>query len=266
MKHTAFSLSLIFCSVIFLHHSLFAQWDQYEAVWQGSPGRMMVNLDFEETTVIEPLVFLLEIEQRALTCTSEGYPKADELPRFEATINAVLSLIQSEYSSTSVGRFFYQCMVKDYIYVSDTVNLRQELESLKDVSFSIKLREDRDHKVYSSFIYPDDFLMQTMVNGKIIRVLRAEAYDLDKKSTLTHFASFASDEERKKYRRFVQEQNFEVLDLDRIEDSPLPYRITFSRKDQLDLEKLSNITLRLHQKAEFLVGSYDGWEIELVEK
>jgi len=46
-------------------------------------------------------------------------------------------------------------------------------------------------------------------------------------------------------------------------EKALPYIISFNRKDKLHLERLSNITLRLHQKSKSLEGSYDGWEIEI---
>lgn len=232
---------------------------------------MIVHMDFNEDRNIGELHYLLEVTQNSIACDPMGFPNHEEMTGFESTMNTIDTNIRQDLAGMNVGRFIYQCQVKDYFYLEDTVGVASILNSLQKNHLTVnhfryKLKEDKDHKVYSELIYPDDYLLQTMVNGKIIQMLEREKFDFNNKASLKHTASFASDEDRTKYRRFIQEQNFRVLELDKAEANPLPYIIQFSRNDKLQLEALSNITLRLHQKATFLNGSYEGWEIELEEQ
>lgn len=254
--------------ITFLLFSLVAtqaigQWDQYEAVWRGKPGKMLVNMDAISLSPIAELPFLLEVTQRSLQCDEQGYPTQRELIKSDESAIIIDSLLSKKTYVKNVGRLTYQCDIKDYYYLQDTLSVKKTLQPYLSANSKYKIIDDPEWKVYEDFIYPDDYLIQTMDNSKIIKVLRREGIDLESKTMLTHYASFASDVDRNKFRRFLIEQNFKVEEQQHDESNPLPYLITFSRNDNLQLEQLSNITLRIFQRSKSLNGVYDGWEIEL---
>lgn len=245
--------------------NLSAQWDEYEAVWKGKPGTMLVNMDLKELAPIAKLKYLLEVSQSVRECDENGYPTRDELNWSDLIALRIDSIISTRSYIENVGRLTYQCEIKEYYYLEDTTGLTNYLSDYFSVSVNFKIVEDEKWKVYKDFIYPDDYLIQTMDNRKIIGVLHREGYDLEKKSKLTHFASFASEEDRNKFRRFLTEQNFKIVEMDTDETAALSYIVSFSRSDKLLLGQLSNITLRVHQRAKSLNGIYEGWEIEIEE-
>ena len=55
--------------------------------------------------------------------------------------------------------------------------------------------------------------------------------------------------------------NFKIGDMAEDDTREYAHLISFSRKDRLDVEKLSNTTLRLDQRALSLDGRYEGWEV-----
>lgn len=257
LKHLLF---LVFLS---LSTILSAQWDIYEASWDNMPGRMMVHMDWGLQAPLAELPFIFETQMIVDRCT-DGFPVGDEYGKLDTATMIINQLIGNQSYVEHVGKLYYQCMVKDFFYVQDTSGLKASLADY-DPLIRTKVFKDAEWKVYKDFIYPDPFLEQTMINGKIINQLGATGVDSEVKLPLTHFASFASSSDMKKYQTFVLEQNFEVVSKETLEEGFLPHRIYFSRKDKPKLEQLSNITLRLTQRAEFLEGSYGGWAIAIEE-
>ena len=243
--------------------SLNAQWDQYEAIWENEPGIMSVNLDVKKIAPVEELVFLLEITQTGEQCDNNGILIESDLSSSEDIAVDVDSILSTAMYVEDVGRLLYQCQSKDYYYIQDSAVAYQILEALYGLSLDYKIIEDKKWKVYQEFIYPDDFLFQTMINKRIFNELHAADYNFEEKALLQHLASFSSEEDRHDYRRFLIQNNYKIVEMTTSAEEALSYVISFSRKDKLHLERLSNITLRLDQKAISLAGSYDGWGIEL---
>lgn len=240
-----------------------AQWGQYEATWENEPGIMSVNLDVKKIAPVAELAFLLEITQSGEECDENGLLVNVDLSSSEKKAVDVDSILSTAMYVEDVGRLLYRCQSKDYYYIQDSAVAFQVLEALYGLSLDYKIIEDKSWKVYEEFIYPDDFLVQTMINKRIFNQLHEEAYNFEEKALLQHFASFSSEEDRHDYRRFLIQNNYKIGEMTTNAEEAQSYVISFSRKDKLHLERLSNITLRLDQKAISLAGSYDGWGIEL---
>ncbi len=255
------NISLVYSVLTYSSGNLNGQWNQYSAVWEGKPGTMMVNMDLHDLAPSPDLGHLVEISNLIYNCDEQGYPAPAEMQRvetqFEDIHNELTALTYTEYA----GRFIYQCVIKDYLYMNDTTGVKNLLDERTGINSEYKIKRDPDWKIYMDFMYPDDYLVQTMVNGKIIKILEKEGFDLSSRIALKHFAGFPSEHARNKYRTFLLEQNFKIIDRSETQDE-FPFQISFSRKDRLYIDQLSNITLRLHKKAEFLEGKYEGWEVE----
>ncbi len=243
--------------------SLSAQWGQYEATWENEPGIMSFNQDIKKLAPIDELPFLLEVAQSGIECDDNGLLIGDDLRLSEERALDIDSILSTAMYVEDVGTLLYQCEVKNYYYIQDSVVAYQILEALYGLSLDYKILRDKDWKVYLELIYPDDFLLQTMINKRAFNQLHDEGFSFKEKVLLEHFASFSSEEDRHEFRRFLIQNNYKILDNTLDSKAALPYVISFSRKDMLHLERLSNITLRLHQKALSIEGSYDGWGVEL---
>ena len=243
--------------------SLHAQWGQYEATWENEPGIMSVNLDIKKLAPVRELSFLLEVTQRGIECDDNGILGGEDLSLSEERAVDIDSILSTAMYVEDVGTLLYQCEIKNYYYIQDSAVAYQILEALYGLSIDYKIVEDKRWKVYLEVIYPDDFLLQTMIKKRTFNQLHAEGFNFEEKTLLEHFASFSSEEDRHDYRRFLIQNNYKIIDNSLDPKAAHPYVISFSRKDMLHLERLSNITLRLHQKAISLAGTYGGWGVEL---
>jgi len=154
----------VFIILILITADLCGQWDQYEATWDNEPGVMSVNLDIKRLAPIEELAFLLEITQDAIDCNDDGLIVGDELRATEKIATDIDSILSTAMYVEDVGRLLYRCKVKDYIYIQDSTVTDQALEALYGLSLNYKILNDKSWRVYQEFIYPDDFLIQTMIN------------------------------------------------------------------------------------------------------
>jgi len=157
-------------------------------------------------------------------------------------------------------------MVREYFYVRDTLGIdrRLRIHSL-DRSYSYEIIEDKEWLGYLEFLYPDDFLIQTMINGRVVSQLEQEGDDVTKKRKVTHFAGFSSESNRKEFRSFIEGKGFFVSEQYYDKKEVLPYYLIFYRRDPVEILLISEITLLLAREAQDYYGSYDGWETEVPE-
>jgi len=247
--------------LLLLSSHLTSQWDSYEAVWQGQPGLMMVQMDLHDHAPYLELPHLLEISQTSLDCDPQGYPSSIFVQESEDLISNVDSSLSKRQYVENAGRLIYQCKVRDYFYVQDSAEVAQWLSNNAPSYIDYQFKLDPEWKVYMDFIYPDDYLVQTMINGRILKTLENEGFLIQDKTLLSHYATFDSVADLLDYRNFLIGLNYKIEDISESDEEEVPSMITFSRKDRLVIDKLSNTTLRLHQRALSLSGSYDGWEI-----
>ena len=234
-----------------------AQWLEYSAKWEDRPGKMQAFMDVDRVTYKDRLHFIVELSYEVAPCDDQGYPDGEDyLAAQDEVINSDVEKLLRTKAGLSVGRFYYQCKAKEYIYMSDTAQVTKDFEG-------VKIIYDPEWKVYHSFIKPDEYLEQTAINAPVIELLEQEGYDLSSKSTLIHSSRFASEADRRVFETFIKELNFRVVSTEDDRKEALPYRLIYSRDDTLINDQLSNITLRLHQRTVSLGGAYQGWEIEV---
>lgn len=243
--------------------SCMAQWDSYEATWEGNPGLMMVSMEQHKYAPYAELPYILVITQATLDCNEQGYPSEDFVEESELLIRTIDSALSEELYVQDVGRLLYRCSSRDYIYVADSTSTHHWIKQHMPGRFEFQIVHDSEWKLYRDFIYPDDYLLQTMVNGRLLKQIEGEGLRISDKTLLSHYASFPTIDELHDFRRFLIGSNYKIVEITEVEDDPLTHHIRFSRKDKLAVDKLSNTTLRLHRRALSLDGSYDGWEIAL---
>ena len=245
-----------------------SQWNQYEAIWEEHPGRMQVNMDIHRIAPLPDRPYLLEYSKQLIDCDDNGFPEYQNDAQIEIDVSKLIQQLEQSRLVVHAGRFYYQCIAKDYIYVSDTTGIGEIVGSEFGLRSNSKIVQDPDWNIYFDFIYPDAYLKQTMNNRLVIDALLLEEFDFSKKHLLTHFAAFSDQYDRRKYRTFLLELNFKILEESESievgdEGNDPSFMIKFTRKDKVNLERLSNITLRLDTRAHSLSGAYLGWQIEL---
>ncbi len=245
---------------------MFSQWDTYQAVWEGKPGSVLVNMDWRRFAPVEELSFLLVVESEVDSCITNGFgttKSRDRIVKQNQTIDSLLSLYTY---LESVGTFSHDCKMIEYYYLRDTLDLHQRMRMHSiDNNYSFEVIEDKEWLGYLDFLYPDDFLIQTMINGRVVAQLVEQGDNVTKRRKVTHFAGFSSEKNRKDFRSYIEGEGFFVKKEHYDTKEVLPYYLTFYRRDPLGILAISEITLSLSQEAQEYYGSYDGWESDIKE-
>ncbi|MFT4565280.1 MAG: hypothetical protein ACI9FN_000232 [Saprospiraceae bacterium] len=245
---------------------VFSQWDTYQAIWEGKPGSVLVNMDWSRFAPAEDLTFLLVVETEVDSCNSNGFgsiQSSNQITKQNQSLDSLLSLYTY---LESVGTFSHDCKIREYYYLRDTLGIAQRLRIHSfDRDYSYEVIEDKEWLGYLDFLYPDDFLIQTMINGRVIAQLVQQGDDVTKRRKVTHFAGFSSERNRKDFRSYIEGQGFFVSKEHYDTKEILPYYITFNRRDPLEISGISEITLHLALEAQEYYGSYDGWETEITD-
>lgn len=253
--------------LLLLINTLDAQWDTYQATWEGKPGTVVMNMDWQRYAPVAELPYLLVVETHVDTCNSFGYGDPSSLNQIDAQNEVVDSVLSLYTYIESVGTLSHDCRVSEYYYLNDTSGVRSLLDIvLVNSGSAISLIKDEEWIGYLDFLYPDAFLIQTMVNRKVIDQFVEAGDDTSLDREIKHFAGFSSEDSRKRYKSIVLSQGFTSIEEGYDNNEILPYRLLFRRQDDLQLLNISALTLKLTQEANKNYGSYDGWEAEIIPR
>lgn len=248
-----------------------AQWDQYFAQWEGKPGSMLVKMDLLDQAPKSDYPYLIAVGVTFDDCTEDGMPSNLIYPQLTALSEKLESYVSIQYDALLVGTFTHDCSRMDYFYAKDTLTVNEFLGTFfktNGIEFVplIYMSRDEDWQYYKEVIYPDDYLMEYMMNRKLIEELVTKGDDISKARKIEHWAYFNTAEERDRYRMIVLERGFKEEGTGKLNADERPYFYHFSRRDKPEIEYISELTEKLQMEAGKLGGHYDGWECELVNK
>lgn len=255
--------SCLIVVIIVTFNSTHAQWDYYEAMWEGKPGSVLINMDWKQYAPVDDLPYLLETIDTIQSCSNGKMNDVTDLDRIEKRGEQVDSIVSLVTYLQNVGTMTHNCVVRNYYYINDSTGVTKALDNISLSTSAFRILSDPLWKGYLDFLYPDAYLMQTMVNAKTIKQLISAGDDPSKSRWINHFAGFTSEPDRNRYRIFLIEQGFRIEEESYDLEALYPYEMTFSRKDQVAVSWISDITLRLNRKASELNGVYNGWETEV---
>ncbi len=247
-----------------------AAWDVYLARYDEGVGSTTLNMDLIKVAPKKQLPFLVVTGVTFKNCTDDGLPNPEQLDTLYVISDEVVNAIANLTSSEHAGSFTYQCDKLDYIYVSDTLEIRSalvELYSSKHAGYEYYTRIERDEKweAYTTFLYPSDDIQDHMSNAKVLEQLEASGDDLSKPRKIEHFMSFKDEQGRARFETFAIKNGFEIENRSKQEEGNFKYAVVISRIDSVDIESLSELTLLLRRRIE-RDGTYDGWESPVVKE
>ncbi|WP_062542553.1 DUF695 domain-containing protein [Rufibacter tibetensis] len=240
-------------------------WDVYLAQYEKGAGSTTLDMSLIKTAPHQQFPFLVITGVTYSECRNDGFPEKLEFDKLYDISDNVEQIIKSTTLSRMAGTFTYNCERLDYIYVQDTLNLREKLTELYASKFKsykpyINIRLDQAWEAYTSFLYPNPIIQEYMSNEKVLNQLRLAGDALDKPRPIDHWLYFNNNKERALFIKYALEEKFKIVNKATIEDSKLPYQLHISRTDSADSQSINNITIQLKNKALELNGNYDGWE------
>ena len=245
-------------------------WDVYMAQYEKGVGSTLINMSLKEYAPTKEFPFLLTTGVKLIKCSEDGLPTKNEFEVLYQISDKMKSLIDSKSKNKSAGTFSYQCERLDYYYLTDTIGIRQLLESayqkgFPNYKYSINIKNDKDWEAYLTFLYPNEETYEYMSNQKVILNLTKEGDDLSKPRQVDHWLFFQTEADRNKFIPYVVKEKFKVESKKFVNDAKLKYQLQISRIDNVNIDSISKITIELRKKAKELNGEYDGWETFVIK-
>lgn len=269
MKHiTPIAILLMLASLI--SYAQEPRWKTYTTQFDAGPATISLNMDLIYSPPKREFPFLLIMELTTGNCQENGLPKFEALE----TLNSVSEKVEEALSELTpnmlVGSFTYQCRKQDYFYTTDTTGVRQLLVNLfeefaQNHPYQITLEADHSWETYREFLYPNDLIEERIANREILKGLSQEGDKLDEPRMVDHWLYFPHDSARKSFIEYAKSQGFKIKKTQNTKGDDYPFSVMISRRDPMDVNAISKLTLQLKNKAHALGGEYDGWETYVVK-
>lgn len=242
------------------------EWDTYMASYDKGAGSVLVNMALKEKAPVLSYNYLVITGVKIKECNADGFPTQQEFQKLYKISDGANELIEKKKRRILAGTFTYNCERTDYYYVNDTLLLRKYLAdyyktNFPQYSFIISIKEDKNWGQYLKFLYPNEELMESMKNQKVILKLTQAGDKLEKERRIDHWLYFKTEDDRRNFFLWAYEQKFLVEKLDVLQDSVShPFTLHMYRPDKPDLKTMNRLTLYLAKEAARYNGVYDGWE------
>lgn len=262
--------ALLFLLLHTLARSQDGNWDLYQTQYETGPGTVFLNMDLIEVAPQKHLPYLVLTGVSYEACRKDGLPEDEELHHLNEISAQVGGAVAALTKTEIAGTFTSQCKRLDYLYVRDTLQLRNKLMALytgkyPSYRYHISIRPDQGWEGYLRFLYPKEEVFEAMANEKILHPLRLAGDQLDKPRLVDHWLFFANSQDREQFMKYAAAEKFKIEGTGYLKDAELPYQLQISRTHPIAPAAINPLTLALRRKAKALNGSYDGWET-LVQK
>jgi hypothetical protein len=273
-----------------------AVWDTYLARYEAGLGSVLLNMEVAHSAPRRELPYLLITGVSCRVCTGDGFPIQQDLKqlyRLSADVNRELfTKARTKYARNDVphsiterassvegnsnsqfpelvGTFTYQCQRLDYIYVADTLGIRETLESLyskhyKRYTFHIQFMKDPDWDAYLKFLYPNESVRTFMMNNRAVTRMTDMGDVPSRPRFVEHLIYFDTIEDRELFISYIGRMKYDIKDARDTRRDSLRYQVRLAKFGTVSLEELNNQTTYLSTKARSFNGVYDGWETKLI--
>jgi uncharacterized protein YaaR (DUF327 family) len=268
MKFILSALMMLTCSFAICQNG---NWDVYMGQWDKGTGSVILNLDLIDSAPNLYLPFIVITGVKFKNCTRDGFPEDRAYKNLYQISDSVHHAISQLTASEPAGTFTYQCERLDYIYVKDSIDIRDRLHKMYANTFgkyehSVTIKEDPEWKTYRTFLFPNEETQETMSNQKVIDNLQENGDDLSQPRKVDHWIYFKSPKDLETFVHEIRNENFKIESSDLISANEFPFQLHLSRTDYVDLVSINKITMFLRKTAALHGGDYDGWETSIIKK
>ncbi len=243
-------------------------WNNYLAQFEKGAGSVVLNMDIVKRAPIKSLPFIIITGVKFDLCDKNGFPQKEGFEKLYQISDSIYKAIENFTETEFVGTFTYQCERLDYIYVKDTIGLRNKVSAtykriFPDYENYINIRSDKEWSAYLEFLYPNEETLEFMSNQSVIDKLIAEGDNLTQARKVDHWIYFLNKKDLNDFTEYAKSQSFKIEGSDK---EGQEYQLHISRTDKVDIDSISKITTQLKKESKKFNGEYDGWETVIIKK
>lgn len=238
-------------------------------VGEDQLGAALVDLGLKEIAPITSKPTLATITIFMKNPTEEGLSSADESEKLNQIEDFFIDKISIKHNAVYSGRLKFGGKILSYLYCEDAIDFDVTFEEIKnrflDYTFEYTIKEENDWRAYFEVLYPSEFEMQVIQNGKVIENLESLGDDLQTERQVDHWIYFQTETDREDFLESIDGENFEIVRKDETSLEDRPFQLQIARVNKVDYQNLNEYVMTLWQKARECKGDYDGWETFVIK-
>ena len=248
------------------------EWEVYFCDIADRPACISVDLALEQLAPVAGLHRAFELVVALQAPDADGFPEDEkEWEVLEQIEEALVAEFENSLQALFVGKILHDGKRSFYFYSGQEalpdVIASNVMQQFPDYAYTTNAIEDADWSLYLDFLFPEPIDLQSIKNGRIIRLMQEQGDQEHIPRPVSHFLYFATTDDRAAFRKRAEEEGYTFVSENENEKNPeAPYSLVISRMETMASETMHTVTLELWQLAEEFNGSYDGWESQVVRE
>jgi uncharacterized protein (TIGR01619 family) len=248
------------------------EWEVYFCDINDRPACVSVDLGFQSLAPIPEQHQAFELIVALQQADEDGFPADEsEWEKLEEIEDAIVAELQNSLQASFVGKLLHDGKRSFYFYSAQEalpeVIATNIMQQFPDYTFATNTNADPEWGLYLDFLFPEPADMQSIKNGRVIRMMQEQGDEQHIPRPVSHFFYFGAESDRAAFRSKVEKMGYTLVQEGLNEKSPdAPYSLVISKVDSLDDETVHTATLILGQLAATYNGTYDGWEAQVLRE
>lgn len=248
------------------------EWEVYFCDIDDRPACVSVDLGFESQAPIPDKHRAFEIVVALQQPDQDGFPADEaEWEKLEEIEEALVQEFENSLQAAFVSKLLHDGKRNFYFYTAQEalpdVIAANIMQSFPAYTYATNTLEDPDWDLYLNFLFPEPADMQSIKNGRVIRMMQEQGDEQHIPRPISHFFHFANEDDRAALRKEALSQGYTLVQEGMNEKKlETPYSLVISKVEPLEEEAVHSSTLVLFQLAEAHNGTYDGWESQVIRE
>lgn len=239
-------------------------WDSYPFMAEDAPASNFVDLGIAAVAPVSELAQIAYLRLSMCKPTEDGLSSDEEFERLCEVEDALSDAVEELGSVIGVGRTTTCGHRTFYFYTADGAatedRLTQAMTPFAEYEFKVGFQDDPQWSIYTEFLYPNDFQMKLIQNGRVLRQLEEAGDKFDIPRHVTHWIYFASAAGRTQFWQAVEPEGFELVEQHDQAEGERPFALSVRNTTTIDFPTIFEFVMGLSGLAEDCQGEYDGWE------
>lgn len=264
--------------------------DVYVARLDDKPATFLVDLGAAAQVPVETHSLRLDVRMALQQPTDEGLRAQQEAEAMHNAHDAIIERLTAAFDAIFVGHVVSEGEVTMMLYAP--AEAREHLQHLPEIVGDVEpyqpkfeAEDDPAWDAYSTFLYPDAYSFQFMMNRRVIAAGEEHGDRIEVPRTIDHWAYFDTVDQAQKAAAELRKAGFEVAEPEqRAEDqdeptepgndelksnglgasAPPTWGLSFQREDHLSDHNMDEVCIQILDIITPLGGEYDGWGTPLV--
>ncbi|MDG1262628.1 MAG: DUF695 domain-containing protein [Flavobacteriales bacterium] len=262
--------TLVVVALTVLSSALFAQeqWEVYMAQEDSLLTSFSVNVAADEQDSLRTRSYLITASV-AYDMHKGGFPSDEAAAMIETYELRLNDFLYRHPEAQIVGSTMGNGKRSSYLYTSDTLGVRNELEGIQSARFpamkiNATVERDQQWSLFWEYLFPNELELEYINNASVLDELIAEGDDLTQPREIYFWFYAGTEADSRALQTSLEEKGYETVSA-MVLDGDLPFALVVSKVDYVFIMAISEQTLMLRNEAALFEAELDGWETSVMK-